>query len=933
MAQTRYTVKKGDTLSGIAADRATTISKLLGLNPDIQDPDLIYVGQSIVVSGDADTKTKNVSLKGAKIMAFGLVSKYDDGTIFATWAWDEGNTDHYEVEWKYSTGVGVTFIGNQSSVKNKQSIYSGYPDTATRISFRVKPVAKTLKDSKGKDYTPWTAQWSTSKTFYLRAAPPDRPSTPTVEIDGYKLTAKLNYTDSRGYGVQFKIIKGNSTTFVIGDSKIKTNYASYSCTIDPGSEYKVCCRVYSTSKVYSEWSEYSTNTQSPPAAPKGIYQLFAFSATAVKLDWDDVKNATGYEVQYTTVRRYFDSNPSGVSSVDVNANTATSSGTSRVSHAEITGLTAGNEYFFRVRATNEKGKSPWTADKSIFIGEAPSSPTTWSSTSTAVAGDPLTLYWVHNSADGSRQTAAEIEIDVGGTVTTHKITYGTSISSSNTEHKLAKLDGFVLKTGVVVKIVMTFANTITSPTLNVNSTGRVAVEAVNADTCYWPANSLVTFTYDGSKWKMNGYDTEEGTTSYSVDTSKYIDGTAVKWRVRTAGFLTDASGIIIFSDWSTQRSIDIYANPTLMLTVTKPDGVYLGTEIETDASGNIITSPLTSFPFNVSALSGPNSQNPVGYHLSIVAAETYDTVGNTGNEKTVNEGEEVYSKYFDVSSNPLTVELSANDVDLSNNITYTLTCVVSMDSGLTKGTSLDFLVAWADEDVAINAEIGYDKDTCTAYIGPYCKDEDGNLVSGVSLSVYRRDYDGGFTELVSGMNNLDSTYITDPHPSLDYARYRVVTKRSDTGVVSYYDVPSIPVGEVSAIIQWDEEWTNPDTITGDPLDQPVWSGTMLKIPYNIDVSDKHDPDKELIEYIGRKYPVTYYGTQVGHSSTWSMSVPKSDRDTLYLLRRLASWMGDVYVREPSGSGYWANITVSFSQKHQSVVIPVTMNIVRVEGGK
>jgi hypothetical protein len=43
-------------------------------------------------------------------------------------------------------------------------------------------------------------------------------------------------------------------------------------------------------------------------------------------------------------------------------------------------------------------------------------------------------------------------------------------------------------------------------------------------------------------------------------------------------------------------------------------------------------------------------------------------------------------------------------------------------------------------------------------------------------------------------------------------------------------------------------------------------------------------------------------------------------------------MGDVYVREPSGSGYWANIAVSFSQKHCELTIPVSLTISQVEGG-
>ena len=42
-------------------------------------------------------------------------------------------------------------------------------------------------------------------------------------------------------------------------------------------------------------------------------------------------------------------------------------------------------------------------------------------------------------------------------------------------------------------------------------------------------------------------------------------------------------------------------------------------------------------------------------------------------------------------------------------------------------------------------------------------------------------------------------------------------------------------------------------------------------------------------------------------------------------------MGDVYVREPSGSGYWASVTVSYDIKHTELTIPVSLTITRVEG--
>ena len=167
---------------------------------------------------------------------------------------------------------------------------------------------------------------------------------------------------------------------------------------------------------------------------------------------------------------------------------------------------------------------------------------------------------------------------------------------------------------------------------------------------------------------------------------------------------------------------------------------------------------------------------------------------------------------------------------------------------------------------------------------------------------------------------------------MDLARYRIVAITESTGAVSFSDLPGVPTGEVGVIIQWNEEWSNFDTSIEDEIVEPAWAGSMLRLPYNIDVSDSHSPDTALIEYIGRRNPVSYYGTQLGETASWNVEIPKSDKETLYGLRRLAIWMGDVYVREPSGSGYWANITVSFSQKHCEVTIPVSLDIARVEGG-
>ena len=63
-----------------------------------------------------------------------------------------------------------------------------------------------------------------------------------------------------------------------------------------------------------------------------------------------------------------------------------------------------------------------------------------------------------------------------------------------------------------------------------------------------------------------------------------------------------------------------------------------------------------------------------------------------------------------------------------------------------------------------------------------------------------------------------------------------------------------------------------------------------------------------------------------------MDIPKDDKETLYAIRRLSIWTDNVYVREPSGTGYWASLSISYNVNHCETIIPITMEITRVEGG-
>lgn len=819
---TTYTVKKGDTLSHIALEYNTTVAKLVEWN-DITNPDFIVVGQVLTVANGKATTIKSGS-SAATIKAFGLQSN-TDRTVYATWAWTTANTENYQVIWYYDTGDGVWFEGSNSTVTVKQSTYNA-PSNANRVKFIVKPISKTYTQ-KNKTRTYWTAKWSTEKIYNFKDNPPTVPPVPTVTINTKRyLTASLNNLSVNADTIEFQTIRDNTHVYAVRSAKIKTNSASIGHSLHAGSEYKVRCRAYrSATKEYSDWSNYSDNATTVPNAPSSIKTIRATSATSVYLDWDPIAAyIVSFDIEYTTKKEYFDNGGDQVTQ---------KTGIENLKY-EIFGLETGHEYFFRLRAVdNNGGKSAWSGISSVVLGKDPAAPTTWSSTTTAIVGEVLSLYWVHNSEDGSSQVKGQLELIIDGVKTTKTIT-----NTTDEEEK-------------------------------------------------------------------------DKTSSYKLDTSPYDEGSKIQWRVRTCG----VTGV--YGDWSIQRTIDIYATPVLQLIVN-------------DSSGNRLET-LGSFPIHVSGHAGPNTQYPLGYHVSVSSTETYEMLDEMGARKIVVAGQDVYSRNFDISSD-LDVDLTASDLDLENNVTYKLTCSVTMNSGLIAEETIEFKVAWTDEEYAPNAEIIFDEGTYTASIRPYCEDYDGTPIENVTLSVYRREFDGRFTELASGIDGGLNTYITDPHPALDMARYRIVAIANDTGAVSYYDVPGYPVEATSVIIQWDEEWTSFNTWNDDVPETGSWGGSMLKLPYNIDVSDNNSADVALVEYIGRSHPVSYYGTQLGSKATWNVAIPKHDEETLYALRRLSTWMGDVYVREPSGSGYWANISVSFSQKHRELTIPVTLNITRVEGG-
>lgn len=933
MAPASYTIKRGENLWSLAAGKYGTeyssaipgnttnakIDNLVRIN-NITNRNLVYPNQIIYLndngktsSSSTPTSTGSSNPNAVVITAFGLQSDSSSGRdVFASWTWHKLNdhTDEFKIRWEWDSpnpsdpSKPITRF-QEASTKDTWATFTiptDFQKTANWVQIFIRPIAEQQKDDDGKDIGPyWTADEIGNK-YNFADNPPAQPDVPVCEIKDATLTMKIDSIkkETDASFIVFQIVQDNTSAIYTSPKipivSVTDDYGkvSHTYTVPLGSNYKVRAKSVGANDKESGWTDFSDEVATKPFAPTFINDLCrrvkrADGTQAAHLEWTAVSNATKYKIDYANVESDFDNGSGNFTSV--------STEDSRTSiDIVFSNDDIGKDYFFRVRAINDKisDDNNQISDQSesilIPIGSTPVAPSTYSTSESAFAGEttyrydennryidysPMELSWIHNPTDNSKQSMAELSLKIGDR---DWISY---ILTNSTDF---------------------------------DTTGERVDEEI--------------FTYGMSV-------SYKGELYFKIDTNHVdLKNSTIQWKVRTAG-VTDA-----FSDtaWSVERTIYIYEKPTLGLSMTS----------DIAGNGELITT-LTTFPFYIRgrlSLTDYTIQKPVGYHLRIVSNDYYVTVDDVGRTKTVNPGDYVYSKYFDTSE-ILVVEMSANNVDLMSNISYTIYCDADMSTGLTVGNVHDFTVDWVDVEYSIKADIAIDNIAYTALISPYCREmiptiigegddsyttyEEGDLVDNVTLSVYRREYDGSYKEIASGIPN-DRTSVTDPHPALDYARYRVVAKDVNTGAISYWDMPGYSVNCSAIIIQWDEAWSTFDVGQSTVTSGPSWSGTLLKLPYNIKVADKRKRDVRLIEYVGREHPVAYYGTQLSEASQWNADIPAHDKETIYALRKLSLWSGNVYVREPSGMGFWANVEVSFSKSYDDLKIPVSLDVKRVEGG-
>lgn len=882
MAITTYTVKRGDSLWKIAYNYGSSIAgntinakidTLVSLN-NIPNRNLIYAGQVLKLSGNASVSsssnaTANSNSNTVRIDVLALQANSTTGRdVFAYWTWSRENTKEYKIRWEYDA-YGTTRY-EEKTVTNTWDSYS-IPEAARGVCNWVQvfitPIAENKKDSKGNETN--TPYWRADQIGKQYHFKDNPPLEPqTPSVEIDKETLVLTASMSN-------IIASDLDAVSIKFNIVQDNSTSIH-TSQP-----VAINTTSNHVSYQYTVE-----------PGHTYTVRACSV-----------GSNGKESGWSNFSSEVGTKPSAPSSITTYRRNKRTDG-AIAAYLEWTAVTNATSYIIEYVTVESDFE---TTPANIQEVQTENARTSLEIILNEIGKDYFFRIRAVNN-DGESDPTSVVKIPIGSTPAAPS-TWSSSDSA---------FVGDTMELNWIHNPTDNSKQTYAQLSFNINDTGWVTLEVFENTT----DESITGERVDETKYTYGTAVSYKGNMYFKMDTSHPdLKNAKIQWKARTAGVTDQFSDI----DWSTERTIYIYEKPSLMLSMTS----------DLAGTGPLITT-LTSFPFYIRgklSLTDYSLQRPIGYHLQIVSNDHYETVDDVGRTKIINPGDQVYSKYFDTSET-LIVEMSANNIDLESGMSYTVYCDVDMSTGLTVTNNdnlHNFTVDWVDVEYVIDADISIDTEAYTALIIPYCIDSDRKLVENVTLSIYRREYDGGYKEIASGIPN-NFTAVTDPHPALDYARYRFVAKDIHTGAISFYDMAGYPVGGYEIVLQWDEKWSTFDAGESTSIEGPSWSGSLLKLPYNIKVADNRKRKVSLVEYAGREHKVSYYDTQVEETPQWSAEIDKNDKETVYALRRLSVWSDNVYVREPSGMGYWANVAVSFNESYDTLTIPVSLNITRVEGG-
>lgn len=859
---------------------------------------------------------------------------------------------------KYVNGlqnIDVNMIRAVVYLVNKEAYNKGFKLT---VNMTKSQLDSTVSKSKKKDsttkknYPIYTGIDSASvDAIYI----PSKPKLPDVEQDTSPYRVRLtinNITDSKTTHIDIDTFNGKNREPGLCKTQVPVGngLAIQYLNLDAGGEYRWKVRAVNKHTgakdnkgwPVSGWTEYTSIYKTPPKGVDGATFKVdkMISSTELKLKWNSVDGAESYVIEYATNKEYFGAS-SQVQSVTVTTNTAF-----------ITGLESGRTWYFRIKSEGNGSSSKWITEKyyiTQLMGGKPDIPTTWNSNNKGTYGDDIYLYVVHNPIDTSapRKVSYNIKVlDGENTLIDRKI---------EKECNKDRFDEYLNET-IVTKLIFVDSDLegISDNILQIDLRGHDFVDRSDIS-IEWSASTRGIYEKPDETWSDSS---PVRTINVYVPPSLTVDT-----------MQTDSEGLFI---------------PC----VTEEDSTYVTFNrfpMRLDISSYPLTQKIIGVSVTVNPVDSYETIDRMGNNVWVLSTQNlYSRYLNAEDILSIDKDRnDISSQEYNVDeeyeiNNKLRWYVNPMETYLSDNTAYNVKLEAVTDAGLRAEYDMTIYVDIDTYSYVCDLDnYAFDQDTFSLVLMPSCRDytaqmiappvdepddnpepgeEDSEVITEdeddtvplvqedfVNLSVYRIDYDGSLVLVGENIPNNGTTSIVDPYPPLSFARYRIIAQDVRSGVIYFNDTDPLPIEEPSIIIQWDPEYLDGmrrqeddysiTYMTEGELDEPSWLGNVLKLDYNIDVDENVSKEVSVINYAGREYGVSYYGDFITEGGKWSCDIPADDTDTIDKIRLINKWKGDCYVREPSGVGYWATVSITFSKKHTDLVIPISINVVRVEENK
>lgn len=624
------------------------------------------------------------------------------------------------------------------------------------------------------------------------------------------------------------------------------------------------------------------------------------------------------KVYYADSKAVLTTNKTACQSVDVALG-------SRNMSAIVTGLEAGKTWYFAawVKTGSDTQQALFcSAVASCTIATTPDPPTLLPIPRSAVLGESIVLEWVHNNADKSAQRQAQVSITARAA---DQQQFTTTINVTTDEHVTIPFPASTYSDQMSVSIKVrtkgagnNFGDWSEDAHLTLYARPFTTLQITNADQGNVEGLAVTTLPVQLAL----AVQAREGTLSQSV----------VQWAVtiRSAEMATYldmfgneemlAPGEVV-CEVTVDSFEDDFTQPEQTLPIGATDAVFVnGVSYDVEATALMdsgIETDKATARFTCDFANGIGSPTAYVQTAPDWSARIYPSLTT---KRPIADGEDY------VVDGPV---LRVAEIEEGE---YTLTLAyVKGDEGAQVSS-----MAWDGHEFDFAMPDGWTSVTSLSY------DDGGEpvemmgqvheaiaLAEDVTLSVYRVGRDGEMDLVAKDYPNRPGVFVVDRHPTFGEMNYRIIANSMLTDEITAADTSGSNRWR-TVLIQWAEEDAPTEPEFED--DTVQFAFEFVELPWNITVNQSSSKDVALKNYVGRRHPVSLYGTQVGETGSWTCRIIKYEEDReLTQLRKLAGWMGDCWVRDPSGLSYPANVNVSITRAFDDLGIDISLEVTRVDG--